>query len=92
MFELDVFPSNHHKQLKIMNIGPHGFVGLNELFESSTRRCSAICATNEMIILRFSYRKRIIREWRRLFKSSFYQQIKKQSVFSYERALADRVK
>jgi hypothetical protein len=51
------------------------------------RRFGAVCASEEVVLLKYSFKNRLIKIWRRLFTSSFWQIVQQQVSDSFERAL-----
>lgn len=59
MGEMEVDVPREQKELKVVNIIKHGFVGITELFKTPQRRFGAVCISEKMIMLRFTFKKKI---------------------------------
>ena len=78
--------------LKLVNMAQHSIVGLSECFTHPVHRYGAVCMSQQMIYLKYSWTKRLKREWKNVFKTENFQKMRDAQNERLQAALEERIK
>jgi hypothetical protein len=77
----------------VTTVSRHGFIGLSELFLQPLRRFGAVCTSERMLYMQYSFKNhKVGEEWRKVFKSTYFTVVRDQIKDSLERDLQARLR